>query len=272
MDMIVREELIVPGPAEALAALFDIPAPSTEHGAPVPPLWHWLYLLDRPRQRDLGPDGHPSVGIPAPPGPGYGRMFAGGRVTQRAPLLFGERATRSVRVAHRADKSGRSGPLVFMTTRVEITQHGSLVIVEEQDIVYRKRTPTGPAAAASPDPEVVRASPLLELDVDPVVLFRFSALTFNAHRIHYDREYALSEGYPGLVVHGPLQALLMGEVFRRAGEFVAGRQFSFRLIAPTFGSQRIAVIRAREDEPTLAVRDGTGTVTATAALAEAVAS
>jgi 3-methylfumaryl-CoA hydratase len=268
MDRVEREELIVPGPAEALAALLDIPAPSTEHGAPVPPLWHWMYLLDRPHQRDLSPDGHPVRGVPAPPGPGYNRMFAGGRVTQHAPLVFGESATRSVRVTHRADKSGRSGPLVFITTRAEIAQLGRLAIVEEQDIVYRKRSPTGPApvAAASPDPEAVQASPLLELEVDPVVLFRFSALTFNAHRIHYDRDYASSEGYPGLVVHGPLQALLMSEVFRRADEFVAGRQFLFRLVAPTFGSQRVAVIRVREGESGLAVRDGRGAVTATSTL------
>jgi 3-methylfumaryl-CoA hydratase len=270
MNRVEREELIVPSPAEALAALLDIPTPSTQDGAPVPPLWHWLYLLDRPQQRDLSPDGHPVRGVPAPPGPGYNRMFAGGRVTQHASLVFGESATRSVRVTHRADKSGRSGPLVFMTTRAEIQQLGRLVIVEEQDIVYRKRSPTSPGsvAATPPDPDAVQESSLLELEVDPVVLFRFSALTFNSHRIHYDRDYASSEGYPGLVVHGPLQALLMSEVFRRAGEFVAGRQFSFRLVSPTFGSQGLAVIRAPGGKPGLAVRDGRGTVTATSTLTD----
>jgi 3-methylfumaryl-CoA hydratase len=272
MTMIAREELIVPPPAEALAALLDIPVPATGRGEPVPPLWHWLYLLERPRQSDLSPDGHPRVGVPAPPGPGYNRMFAGGRVTQHSPLVFGERATRTVRVIHRADKAGRSGPLVFMTTRAEIRQDGRLAVIEEQDIVYRKRTTTGAATvkAVAAEPAAAQAPPLLGLDVDPVVLFRFSALTYNSHRIHYDRDYASSEGYPGLVVHGPLQALLMGEVFRRAGEFVPGRQFSFRLVAPTFGSQRIDVIRAREGLPAgLAVRDGAGTITATGELTAA---
>ena len=269
--MIAREELIVPTPAEALAALLDIPVPATGRGDPVPPLWHWVYLLERPRQSELGPDGHPTSGIPAPPDPGYNRMFAGGRVTVFSPLVFGETASRTVRLTHRADKVGRSGPLVFMTTRAEIRQKERLAIVEEQDIVYRKR----PASAAvsfraiASEPAARQAPPLLELDVDPVVLFRFSALTFNSHRIHYDRDYATSEGYPGLVVHGPLQALLMGEVLRRAGEFVSGREFSFRLVAPTFGSGRMTVSRAREGGPaSLQVCDGAGTITATAALTE----
>lgn len=271
----VRREVITAGPAEALAALFDIDAPPVHDGDALPPLWHWVYLNERSRQGDLGPDGHPTLGIPSPPGPGYIRMFAGGRVDLHTPLRFGEVATRRIRVANRVEKAGRSGPLIFVTTRAEISQQGRLAIVEEQDIVYRRQPASGGPASpgsASPgpavppavtNPAVTAALALLEFEVDPVVLFRFSALTYNAHRIHYDRTYAQCEGHPDLVVHGPLQAMLMGEAFRRSGLTLWGREFSYRLIAPTFGTQRLSVIAGDDADTGLRVRDARGLVTAT---------
>ncbi len=248
-----RTELITPEPAEALAGLLDLDPPAA--GEPLPALWHWVYLLERRRQGELGPDGYPTHGVPAPPAAGQLRMFAGGRVCLRTPLRFGEPATRTTRVDRTTHKQGESGPLTFVTVRSEIEQQGRVAIVDEQDIVYR---PHGRALAARPDSGTADRSPApgLVLDVDPVLLFRFSALTYNAHRIHYDQAHAAAEGYPALVVHGPLQALLMGELMRRAGAALLGQEFAYRLVAPVFGAQRL----------TATAVDGTGQVTATSAL------
>jgi 3-methylfumaryl-CoA hydratase len=260
-----RTELIIPEPAEALAGLLDIDPP---YGEKVPALWHWVYLLERRRQRDLGPDGHPTHGIPAPPGPGRLRMFAGGRVSTHVPLRFGEPATRTTRVIRTVEKVGKSGPLTFVTVRSDIEQGGRLAIADEQDIVYRGPGSTlavKPGTAETPAPTAATAG--LALDVDSVVLFRFSALTYNAHRIHYDSAYAAREGYPGLVVHGPLQALMMGELIRRSGLTLVGQEFAYRLVAPMFGEQRLTVaLNPEESGVSAQVRDGAGTVTATSAL------
>ncbi|HLM04095.1 MAG TPA: hypothetical protein VK402_02765 [Blastococcus sp.] len=263
-----RTELLTPGPAEALAGLLDTDLPAEDDLAP---LWHWVYLLERRPQRDLGPDGHPVDGIPAPPGPGRLRMFGGGRVTTHRPLRLGRPATRTTRLVREEDKHGASGPMTLTTVRIEIEQDGDVAVTEEQDILYRRAGSTVPARRA-PGPDADEAPPegRLELVVDPVVLFRFSALTYNAHRIHYDAGYAESEGYPGLVVHGPLQALLMGECFRRSGRSLVGSTFSYRLVAPTFGEQRIEVTtRATGGQPSAVVRNGRGRTTATATLHQA---
>jgi len=130
-----RTELITLWPAEGLAGVLDMDAPSA--GDELPALWHWVYLLERPRQSDLGPDGHPRHGIPAPPGPGRLRMFAGGRVSMQILLRFGEPATRTTRVIRTVEKEGKSGPLTFVTVRSDIEQNGRLAIVDERDIVYR---------------------------------------------------------------------------------------------------------------------------------------
>jgi 3-methylfumaryl-CoA hydratase len=262
-DTSTRTELVTPEPAEALAGMLDIDLPSPGDGLPA--LWHWVYLLERRRQRDLGPDGHPTSGIPAPPGPGRLRMFAGGRVLLHEPLRFGEPATRTTRVVRTAEKEGRSGLLTFVTVRSEIEQGGRPAVVDEQDIVYRAPGSTlpdrpGPPAAPAADDG-------LALDVDSVLLFRFSALTYNAHRIHYDTAYAAQEGYPGLVVHGPLQALMMGELIRRSGVSLIGQEFAYRLVAPMYGEQRMSVTADPGVSGSSAqVRDATGRVTATSAL------
>jgi len=261
-------ELITPGPAQALAALLDIDAPATDAG--LPGLWHWIYLLERRRQSDLAPDGHPTHGIPAPPGPGCLRMFAGGRVSMHAPLRFGEPATRTTRVVRTTEKEGKSGRLTFVTVRSDIEQGGAQAIIDEADIVYRGAAPA--FLRAQPPGDDVSTEPPQEtgkfhMIVDPVVLFRFSALTYNAHRVHYDQAYAATEGYPDLVVHGPLQALLMGECLRRSGFPMLGQQFAYRLVAPTYGAQRLAVSFRMEGRGHSArVRDGAGRTTATATL------
>jgi len=261
----VREltELITPGPAEALAGLLGGPAPDPAAGLPL--LWHWVYLLDRPPQAALGADGHPVRDtIPSPPGPGLRRMFAGGRVGQHGPLRTGAQATRRTWQASSALKAGRSGPLHFVTVRSEISQDGRVVITEEQDLVYREPAPPTPPApppappgppptAAEPEPEPTGKLPPAgardwPVEVDPVLLFRFSALTYNAHRIHYDRDYALGEGYPGLVVHGPLQALLMAELARRDAALPVLCDYSYRLVAPLFDGQGLVVSAAPDGD------------------------
>jgi len=258
-----RTELITLEPAEALAGMLDIDAPSA--GDELPALWHWIYLLERRRQSDLGPDGHPRHGIPAPPGPGRLRMFAGGRVSMHTPLRFRQPATRTTRVIRTVEKEGKSGLLTFVTVRSDIEQGGRLAIADEQDIVYRAPGSTLPAKSNTAETPAPMGS--LALDVDSVVLFRFSALTYNAHRIHYDSAYAAQEGYPGLVVHGPLQALMMGELIRRSGVPLVGQEFAYRLVAPMFGEQRLtAALNPEETGVSAQVRDATGRVTATSTL------
>jgi 3-methylfumaryl-CoA hydratase len=266
----VREltELITPGPAEALAGLLGVPLP----GPGLPLLWHWVYLLDRPPQAILGADGHPARdAIPTPPGPGLRRMFAGGRVSQHGPLRTGAEATRRTWQASSALKRGRSGPLHFVTVRSEIGQDGQIVITEEQDLVYREPArDTNPAPAPAPQSQPPPAGPDdWPVEVNPVLLFRFSALTYNAHRIHYDRDYARAEGYPGLLVHGPLQALLMAELARCQTTLPALCDYAYRLVAPLFDEQGLIVSASAEaDTVRVTARDSAGRTTATGVISE----
>jgi 3-methylfumaryl-CoA hydratase len=246
-------ELITPGPAQALAGLLGVPAAGEE----LPLLWHWVYLLDRPPQDALGPDGHQARGgMPVPPGPGLRRMFAGGRVWRHGPLRIGSEATRRTWQASSARKQGRSGPLVFVTVRTEVSQGGQVVITDEQDLVYREAGADNPARSG---PGVAAAGRDRAVTVDPVLLFRFSALTYNAHRIHYDRDYARAEGYPGLVVHGPLQALLMAELARPGAT-----EYAYRLVAPLYEDDGLIVSAAPDgDAVRVSCRDASDRVTAT---------
>ena len=149
-ETVERTEMLLPGPAQALGALLGVPVPDLEHGAGLPLLWHWVYLLDHPAQADLGPDGHPVRGtFPTPPGPGLRRMWAGGRVRTSGPLRCGAPATRRSRVLSVQDKQGRSGPLTFVVAEHQVVQDGRVVVDEQQDIVYRPAVPpTGPRRAA----------------------------------------------------------------------------------------------------------------------------
>jgi 3-methylfumaryl-CoA hydratase len=253
-----RTELIIPGPAQALGSLLDVPVPDLDAGDPLPLLWHWVYLLERPATVDLGPDGHPVRGsIPAPPGPGRRRMWAGGRVTHLAGLTSGGPATRRTSLVRSVDKQGRSGPLTVVTVRHQISQDGQVAIEEEQDILYRDAAaPTPAPEAASGDESVGGVSAPApspggdwEVATPAALLFRFSALTYNAHRIHYDRDYARDvEGYPGLVVHGPLQAMLMAEAVRRRRPVAhPGTRFAYRLVAPVFDHEGLVVSASTAD-------------------------
>ena len=267
-DELERTDLLLPWSAMAFAGLIGVEAPDVENGEPLPLLWHWLYLLERPATEDLGEDGHAVRGaIPVPARPGRRRMIAGGWVRRRGDLRCGEEATRRTSIESSVEKVGRSGPMTFVAVRHEIHQRGRLVVEERQDVVYRTSDlvdPAGPASAAQR--ELPAAGWVLE--TSPSLLFRFSALTYNAHRIHYDRTYAQEvEGYPGLVVHGPLQAMLMTEAARSRRPQPRLVEFSFRLVAPAFDRDGV-VVQARQtaDEGTdfeTTVHSGDGRLTAT---------
>jgi 3-methylfumaryl-CoA hydratase len=278
-ELVERSEFLAPGPARALGGLLGVPVPDLENGAGLPLLWHWVYLLDRPAQADLGPDGHPERGtVPAPPGPGLRRMWAGGSVRLRGTLRCGETAARRTRVLSVQEKRGRSGPLTFVTVGHQVVQRGLVRIEERQDLVYRvPAAVSGPPAAEPPTgadgPALPPGDGERAIEVTPTLLFRFSALTYNAHRIHYDRQYARdTEGYPGLLTHGPLQALAMAEAARAAG-YPGGPGdvvFDYRLISPLFDHQGL-VARASPGPAGVdaAVRDSHGRQTATGTLRRA---
>lgn len=220
--------------AMAAAATFDLPNQAVQVGSPLPPLWQWFYFLPRAPQAQLAPDGHPPRGGFLPPIPYPRRMFAGGRLTFHRPLVLGTPAERVGRVLDVTLKHGRSGRLAFVRVGYQYVQAGEVAIEEEQDIVYREPGPPVPAPEVRPFPAPAAGVVARELVPDTRLLFRFSALTFNAHRIHYDREYARhEEGYPGLVVHGPLVAMqLMALAHDVAGSPIAA--FEFRSERPVF--------------------------------------
>jgi 3-methylfumaryl-CoA hydratase len=262
----VRRGTIDRAAAAALAGLLDH---DPADFARLPPMWHVCQLVDIPAQSDLALDGHPLNGVPAHPGHDLRRMFAGGRTTHRRPLEVGSEATRTSYVASTVEKAGRTGPLRFVTVRHVVSQHGEVAILEEHDIVYR---PVMPGAAlltptAGDGPAVHEDE--LTFVIDPVVLFRFSALTYNAHRIHYDREYAGSQGFGDLVVHGPLQTLLMAEYLAATGTDLLGRTLSYRLVAPAMGPQRLVVRRSTESDANVEVIAGDGTVIALGGVGDA---
>lgn len=239
-----------PWRAEAFSDLLGVMRPDFDGGASLPLCWHWLYLLDHPRQQDLGDDGHPVRGaFPTPPAPGLRRMWAGGSVDRLHPLRAGRDAVRRSRVTSSRSTRGRSGALTFLEVEHEIVQGGVVAVRERQDIVYRdppapSRPVRDPAAAPGRGPELEQAVRLEDGDwsvaISPTLLMRFSALTYNAHRIHFDRDYARAvEGYPALVTHGPLQAMAMAEALRAHPEVdqeLPGR-FDYRLVAPLFEDQ-----------------------------------
>ncbi len=237
-----REDVIAPGPVERLAATLDWDAPPPGPGEALPPAWHWLYFLDAHRQSRLGPDGHGARGDFLPPVALPRRMWAGGRLAFHRPLPIGARARRVSEIVSITPKTGRRGALVFVTVRHSVAEIGAAPsIVEEHDIVYRE-APRGDAPAPAPVPAPGTARWRRAVVADAVLLFRYSALTFNGHRIHYDRTYATeAEDYPGLVVHGPLIATLLLDLLRREGPGHAVAAFDYRARAPLFDTAPFTV-------------------------------
>jgi 3-methylfumaryl-CoA hydratase len=225
---------ITPVPVAALSAALDRNDPFPRPGDPLPPFWHRLYFLTICRQSELGPDGHTRRGGFLPPVPLPRRMFAGGRMQFLNPLRIGDNVQRVSRIADVKVKSGRTGPLVFVVLRHEISNDAGLAIVEEQDIVYRGNSEPG-AKPPEGEPAPRDAMWSQEIHPDPVLLFRYSALIFVGHRIHYDRPYVTGvEGYPGLLVHGPLIATFLMELLRNNLPGAAVKSFSFRVGKPLY--------------------------------------
>ena len=237
-------------PVHALRATLDLDPVVVEAGFELPPLWHWLYFLPLHRASEIGTDGHARRGGFLPPVPLPRRMWAGSAFEFRAPLHIGDAVERLSTIEDVRAKSGRSGALVFVKVRHELRAHGSdeAALMEWHDIVYRGARQPGdaePAPRAAPPIAAWQRS----IVPDEVLLFRYSALTFNGHRIHYDRRHATqAEGYPGLVVHGPLIATLLIDLLRRHLPAVEVAAFEFKALRPSFDGQRLELCGRTEGD------------------------
>ena len=238
-------------PLRALSATLDRNDPPFGPGSTVPPCWHWLYFLPLHRQSEIGADGHARRGGFLPPVPLPRRMWAGSRIDFLAPVRAGQAIRRTSRIADVRLKEGRSGPLVFVHVQHEIHAEGVHAIHEEHDIVYRNMPQPGePAPAGVLAPANARWT--REIRPDDVLLFRYSALTFNGHRIHYDRRYVTEvEGYPGLIVHGPLIATLLLDLLRRELPAAQVRHFAFKAMQPIFDTAPFSVCGRLENDKTV---------------------
>jgi len=229
-------------PARSAALTTALGRPSREGGGAMPLLHHWLYFWDVKPPAEIGPDGHPARGGFMPPVALPRRMWAGSRLAFHAPIPFGRPLTRVSTILKIEEKQGKAGALVFVTVGHAYHTSEGLALSEEQDIVYRGEAPASAAPApAAPEPDIAPASWRRDHPADEVLLFRYSALSVNGHRIHYDLPYATGvEGYPGLVVHGPLQATLMLDLATDFGGREV-RSFSFRGLAPAFCGKPLTV-------------------------------
>src|SRR6201987_1247422 len=205
-------------------------------GKPLPPPWHWLYFLPLHRQSEIGPDGHAKRGGFLPPVPLPRRMWAGSQFEFRSPIRVGDRVARTSTLDDATTRGGRTGELGFVRVRHEVrcNEAAEPALVEFHDIVYREAQ--GPDDVVPPPQSApAEATWRRQIVPDDVLLFRYSALTFNGHRIHYDRQYVTEvEGYPGLVVHGPLIATLLGDLVRRNAPDARISHFRFKAVRPTF--------------------------------------
>jgi 3-methylfumaryl-CoA hydratase len=242
----VREDIAHPGPVAGIAALLDYAA-SPWNGNTLPPFAHWLYFPEHARQSELGEDGHPLRGGFLPPIALPRRMWAGSSIAFHRPITLGMPMRRRSRIEEISEKSGRSGQLIFVRLCHDIEIADGLALREWQDIVYREVQ-----ATSSPRTEVVsprRSEVRRQMTADSRLLFRYSALTFNAHRIHYDRDYCRQvESYPGLVVHGPLLATLLLDHALRLDPAMRPLNFSFRAQLPVFDTDSFALCLAREED------------------------
>jgi 3-methylfumaryl-CoA hydratase len=230
----LQSDEITAVPLTTLAATLDRDDPPPRPGDPVPPLWHWLYFLPIYRQSEIGPDGHAKLGSFLPPVPLPRRMYAGGRLQFLHPLRIGEAISRTSRVIDVSQKEGRTGTLIFVLVRHEISNRYGLALTEEHDIVYRNH-PSPSDQKPKPETAPDDSDWTREIRPDPVLLFRYSALTFNGFRIHYDHKYVSEvEKYPGLVVHGPLIATLLVDLLRRNLPEANIASFSFRALRTVF--------------------------------------
>ncbi len=227
---------ITAAPLRGLSATLDRDDADPVPGTALPALWHWLYFLPHQRQSEIGPDGHAKRGGFLPPVPLPRRMWAGGRLQWHAgnPLVVGDAVKRISRIESVTHKAGRTGDLLFVLVKHEVHNAKGLALSEEHDIVYRANPRVGDPVPP-PQPAAKDAAWTETITPDDVLLFRYSALTFNGHRIHYDRKYVTEvEGYPGLIVHGPLIATLLVNLLRNNMPGARLLTFEFRAVRPVF--------------------------------------
>lgn len=233
-----KSDRVTEVPVAAMHATLDIDAPFPLAGDALPPLWHWLYFLPLHRHSDIGEDGHAKRGGFLPPVPLPRRMWAGGRLQFLQTLHVGDAIERTSRIVSVDAKEGRTGSLVFVLVRHEIAGPSGLAVVEEHDIVYRGMGSVPGGGTPAPADHAWERT----LSPDEVMLFRYSALTFNGHRIHYDRSYVTSvEGYPGLIVHGPLIATLLLELVREKLPDARITDYRFKAVRPLFDTADFSV-------------------------------
>lgn len=246
----VRRELITAAPLCGLSATLDSEKSSYAIGDAAPELRHWLYFLPMYKQRELTVDGHPPRGEFMPPIALPRRMWAGSKLEFFRDLTVGSSVTRRSIISDVSLKQGKTGPLAFVKVRHEISDGGALLLVEEQDIVYRENPVAGKAGIVQQDiPSPTGAQWRRTIQPDATLLFRYSALTFNAHRIHYDRPYAQEqEGYGGLVVHGPLIATLLVDLVHRKLPGIRLREFTFKAVRPILDTAPFDVCGAVDED------------------------
>ena len=231
-------------PCAALSATLDqTPIDRPAYGTLLPSLWHWLYFLPIHAQADIGEDGHARRGGFMPPVALPRRMWAGSDFHFHKPLLVGDVLQRTSTIVDVKEKSGRTGSLIFVKVRHEIRRNESadIAVTEHHNIVYRAAPMPGDLI---PPPQAAPAESAWKRSVVPsdVLLFRYSALTFNGHRIHYDRKYVTEvEGYPGLIVHGPLIATLLMDLLRRQMPDAVVLRFEFKAVRPTFDTHPFSI-------------------------------
>jgi len=280
------QDMLHAKPLVLFSAMLDRQDSPPKAGDEIPPFWHGLYFLTATRQSELGADGHPPRGGFLPPVPLPRRMFAGAQVDFVRPLHVEQAVERRSTILGVSQKQGRSGEMVFLQLQHEISDAAGVCVVETQDIVYREdpgsatanaqAAPTIKPSATAPQGHLLRGVspaptfPAMEalwsrtIVPDPVLLFRYSALTFIGHRIHYDYPYTTEvEGYPGLVVHGPLQATLLLDLLRRELPQCMPQRFVFRAVNPLFctGAFRVCGAPSGEGQYSLWIEDQLGNIT-----------
>lgn len=222
--------------------------------APLPPLWHWVAFPEFVPLSEIGRDGHPRLGRFLPPVPLERRMWAGGQLRFAGRFHVGETLTRQSEILSVDEKEGGAGPMVFVRVGHEVTGTEGGHVAEQQDIVYLRMPDRFAPPRAIPVPQAPLFRETVPMDV--VRLFRFSAATYNGHRIHYDLDYTREvEKYPALVVHGPMQAMLLMEAgMRHAGR--APAEFRFRGVHPMFHTGDVDLFGTAEGDDTMALVTG----------------
>ncbi|GEQ77590.1 hypothetical protein CTTA_4595 [Comamonas testosteroni] len=263
---VISDDVLSSRHARLMAATLSLQQESLVDGAALPPLWHWLYFLEGLPASELGRDGHPARGGFLPPVPLANRMWAGGSLEFHTPVALGSNVRKRSYVSSIEHKRGRSGDLVFVTVRHELLDGDKVAITEDHDIVYKQPTP--PGATSSTAPVMPAPSHSESFEANSTMLFRYSALTFNGHRIHYDQDYCREvEGYANLVVHGPLQATVLAGLAARLGQRPLKR-FRYRGMRPNLLGTPLLVNAAPDGDALIlwtALPDGSVSMQAEAA-------